>query len=293
MKPSRIALVGLFVLVAWHVSATVHADAVRTASAQASPLGRRQVPVRPVVRGRLRPAPLGGLTASTWAADCSSTLAADCSSTWGAEHKAVLIVQFGAGQSQQMTIAFGEETLSGLDLLTRSGLKLSMWGSAVCRIEAQGCAYPLEPCFCQCRGAPCAYWSYWHWQAGRWVYSPVGAASHQVHDGDIEGWAWSDGQPPSVTPTPGTALTPAAAEASDAPGQPGPALSPRETPAPAASTLAADCSSTLAADCSSTLGVAAAADSTERVPLEQYAVFVVLALALAGILVVVRQRGRG
>ena len=282
MKPSRIALLGLFLLVALHVSATVHADANRAAGAQASPRGRRQVP-----------APLGGLTASTLAADCSSTLAADysstlaadCSSTLGAEHRAVLIVQFDEGQSQQMYIAFGEETLSGLDLLNRSGLKLSMWGSAVCRIEAQGCAYPVEPCFCQCRGAPCAYWSYWHWQAGRWVYSQVGAASHQVHDGDIEGWAWSDGQPPSVTPTPGTALTPAAAEASDAPGQPGPALSPRETPAPAASTLAADCSSTL--------GVAAAADSTERVPLEQYAVFVVLALALAGILVVVRQRGRG
>jgi len=151
-----------------------------------------------------------------------------------------------------------------------------MWGSAVCRIEAQGCAYPAEPCFCQCRGAPCAYWSYWHWQAGRWTYSQVGAASHQVHDGDIEGWAWSDGQPPSVTPAPGTALTSVAAEASEVPGQPRPA-SPREAPAPTASTL----------------GVAAASSSAERVPFEQYAVFAALVLALAGILVVVRQRGRG
>jgi len=273
MKPSRIALLGLFLLVALHVSATVHADANRAAGAQASPRGcRLQVPVRPVVRGRLRPAPLGGLTASTLAADYSSTL--------GAEHKAVLIVQFDEGQSQQMYIAFGEETLSGLDLLTRSGLKLSMWGSAVCRIEAQGCAYPVEPCFCQCRGTPCAYWSYWHWQAGRWAYSQVGAASHQVHDGDIEGWAWSDGQPPSVTPTPSTALTPAAAGASESPGQPRPAASPREARSTGAPTA-------------STFGVAATTNSTERVPFEQYAVFAALVLALAGILVVVRQRGRG
>lgn len=225
MKRSRIALLGLFLLIVWPVSATVHADVARTAPAQAA-----------------NP------------------------STLEAEHRAILIVQFGEGRSQQLCIAFSEDTLSGLNLLTRSELKLSMWGSAVCRIEEQGCAYPAEPCFCQCKGAPCAYWSYWHWEAGRWVYSQVGAASHQVHDGDIEGWAWSDGQPPSVTPAmqdcqPGAALTLPTAGGSAEAGQPRPAVTTTGSP--------------------------------ERVPLGQYAIFVALVLALALVLVLARQRGRG
>ncbi|MBC7261914.1 MAG: hypothetical protein H5T63_07845 [Chloroflexi bacterium] len=115
-------------------------------------------------------------------------------------HQAGLVIQFGDGSYITRCIPFAEDSISGLELLMRSGLDVVMWGGAVCRIAQDGCDYPAEPCFCQCTGGKCLYWSYWHWRDGRWVYSQVGSADYLVHDGDLEGWAWSNGQPPSVVP---------------------------------------------------------------------------------------------
>lgn len=115
-------------------------------------------------------------------------------------HRAGLVIQFGDGSYITRCIPFAGDSISGLELLMRSGLNVVTWGGAVCRIEQDGCDYPTEPCFCQCRGAQCLYWSYWHWREGHWVYAQVGAADHQVRDGDIEGWAWSNGQPPPIVP---------------------------------------------------------------------------------------------
>ncbi|MBC7233068.1 MAG: hypothetical protein H5T68_07510 [Chloroflexi bacterium] len=115
-------------------------------------------------------------------------------------HRAGLVIQLGDGSYITRCIPFAEDSLSGLELLMRSGLHVVTWGGAVCRIDQDGCDYPTEPCFCQCTGAKCLYWSYWHWREGRWVYSQVGAADYLVRDGDIEGWAWSNGQPPPVVP---------------------------------------------------------------------------------------------
>ena len=120
-----------------------------------------------------------------------------------APHKATLIVQFGPGDYVERSIPFSEDSISGLDLLTRSGLQVSAWGSAVCRLEAYGCAYPVEHCFCKCESAPCSYWSYWYWQEGRWVYAQVGAAARRLRGGDSDGWAWGNGQPPDAIPTGG------------------------------------------------------------------------------------------
>ena len=145
------------------------------------------------------------------------------------EHRAGLVVDFGEGRAVQRCVTFGADTVTGLDLLARSGLKLQTWGSAVCRVEGQGCDYPLEPCFCQCRGAPCAYWSYWHWQLGRWTYSAVGAAAYALQDGDIDGWAWGDGKPPAVVPSPSDCM----AAGSTPPGGTAPALAPTQSRRPA------------------------------------------------------------
>nr|MBC7244667.1 hypothetical protein [Chloroflexota bacterium] len=116
------------------------------------------------------------------------------------KHWAGLVVQFGDGSYITRCIPFAEDSISGLELLMRSGLSIVTWGGAVCRIEQDGCDYPTMPCFCQCTGAQCLYWSYWHWRDGRWVYSQVGSADYQVRHGDIEGWSWSEGQPPPVVP---------------------------------------------------------------------------------------------
>lgn len=123
------------------------------------------------------------------------------------QRRAALIAQFGDDTYVTRCVPFSEESITGLELLTRSGLQLSLWGGAVCRIEQQGCDYPAEPCFCQCKGSSCQYWSYWHWQDGEtlpssgrgaWAYSQIGSGDYRVHDGDIEAWLWGDAQTPPV-----------------------------------------------------------------------------------------------
>jgi hypothetical protein len=110
----------------------------------------------------------------------------------------------------QRCVAFREEHISGYDVLERSGLALipmagGALGISICSIDHHGCNYPAEDCFCRCQGTPCVYWSYWHLVDGEWQYSSLGAASHRVRNGDVEGWVWSEGeyarsgqQPPKV-----------------------------------------------------------------------------------------------
>lgn len=175
--------------------------------------------------------------------------------------RAGLFVQFGDGSYVMRCISFSEESISGLDLLARSGLDIATWGSAVCRIEQSGCDYPAAPCFCQCQGAPCFYWSYWHWRDGRWVYSQVGAADYQVHDGDVEGWTWGDGKPPQVVPFEQICLS-------------------AETPA-GTTTLRPASVATETREPAST-PTAQTAPTGESAPLGQYAVFAVMAAVLIG-----------
>lgn len=116
--------------------------------------------------------------------------------------QAVLVVQFGDDSYVAHCISFSEESITGLELLRRSDVDISTWGAAVCRIEQVGCDYPGERCFCQCLAPPCRFWSYWQWSDGQWIYSQVGAGYHEVHDGDVYGWVWGNGQsPPSIVPS--------------------------------------------------------------------------------------------
>jgi len=121
-------------------------------------------------------------------------------------NRAVLIVAHGDGHLTTHCISFGEGEISGAEVLRRSGLSVRFteylgFGAGVCAIDGEGCPLEHEDCFCQCKGTPCSYWSYWHWCDGRWFYSQVGASSYNVHDGGIEGWIWGDGQsPPPLVP---------------------------------------------------------------------------------------------
>ncbi|MBN1145967.1 MAG: hypothetical protein JXA78_01825 [Anaerolineales bacterium] len=106
-----------------------------------------------------------------------------------------LVVQFESGSIEAYCIAFEEESLSGFEILQRSGLEViadfSGAGAAVCKIETFGC--PVDRCLdCQLP----SYWSYWHLEEGNWVYSQLGASLSQAHHGDVEGWRWGPGQPP-------------------------------------------------------------------------------------------------
>ena len=131
---------------------------------------------------------------------------------YAAGGRAGLVVQFGDGSLWTGCVAFDRETLSSEELLQRSGLNMVLdygygLGGAVCKIEGDGCDFPLQDCFCQCQGLDCRYWAYYHLLPdGTWEYSQVGASSYTVHDGDVEGWAWGPGdygvsgmQPPIYT----------------------------------------------------------------------------------------------
>jgi len=98
-------------------------------------------------------------------------------------------------------VAFTEDEINGYALLERSRLEFvasqsSGMGSAVCQIEGIGC--PASNCFCACQGSTCTYWSYWYVHEGEWTYSPLGASSRRVRNGQIEGWSWGVDTPPPL-----------------------------------------------------------------------------------------------
>ncbi|MGQ9501233.1 MAG: hypothetical protein ACUVSB_04145 [Anaerolineae bacterium] len=114
------------------------------------------------------------------------------------------------GKTITRCVEFSENEISGYEVLQRAGVDLSvefgMMGAAICRIDNKGCTYPQEACFCRCQGTPCIYWSYWHLRDGGWEYSSLGASSYFVRNGDVEGWAWGEGEygvsgprPPAVS----------------------------------------------------------------------------------------------
>lgn len=118
-------------------------------------------------------------------------------------HRAGLIVQHGNGTMTYAVVAFPEETISGIELLQRSGIEyLSVpfggLGEGVCQIEREGCeATECRRTVCQAtRSSP--YWQYLDQTADRsWRAAPLGASGSKVSDGDVLAWSWSAG-PPSL-----------------------------------------------------------------------------------------------
>ncbi|MEW5719950.1 MAG: hypothetical protein AB1817_15080 [Chloroflexota bacterium] len=122
-------------------------------------------------------------------------------------NRAGLVIVHGNGQTVKRCVEFAESQITGLDLLTRTGLDLNVdasnaVGVAVCRIDQEGCTFPGQPCFCQCQGSPCIYWSYWHLTSGTWKYSGTGASISAIHNGDVDGWVWGVGTVSGATPPP-------------------------------------------------------------------------------------------
>ncbi len=168
-------------------------------------------------------------------------------------NRAGLVVRHGDGRIVSACVAFAEQSISGLELLQRSGLSLVTQGSggagaAVCALDGEGCDYPTEDCFCKRDGAVATYWAYHRLREGAWAFSPLGASGARVQPGDVDGWAWGTGsveagtQPPplsfaqvcpAVAQAPSTAA-PAPAIATLVPAsQPTGATAPTPPPAPA------------------------------------------------------------
>ena len=123
--------------------------------------------------------------------------------------QAGLVIVHGDGSVTTQCVAFAEESITGAELLVRSGLDVAMeasgMGATICRLDGEGCGYPQESCFCQCQGSPCIYWSYWRLNEEGWTYSNLGAGYATVRDGDVDGWRWGEGtveraeEPPALT----------------------------------------------------------------------------------------------
>lgn len=114
-----------------------------------------------------------------------------------AYQRAALVVQNGDGSLLTACVAFSEESITGFELLNRSGLEIASvtdpsLGTAVCGIAAEGC--PSSNCFC---GMP-DYWSYWQSGEGDWAYAVSGSEASVVRDGAIEAWSWGEGTPPAL-----------------------------------------------------------------------------------------------
>lgn len=107
-----------------------------------------------------------------------------------------LVIQYPNDRVETYTVEFAEPSISALEALQRTGIGLDLDGGAVCSIRTVGC--PSNDCFCGCPPpfSPCYFWSYAHWNGRGWDLATVGAGQYQMHDGDVDGFYWSEGQAP-------------------------------------------------------------------------------------------------
>lgn len=129
----------------------------------------------------------------------------------GTANRAGLVIQHGDGTTFSTCVTFDEPSITGLELLRRAGVSIiidssSGLGAIVCAVDSEGCRYPDENCFCQCQGASCTYWVYWHLIEGEWQYSAIGAADWKVADGSVDGWVWGAGDVSGAEKPPATSF---------------------------------------------------------------------------------------
>ncbi len=126
--------------------------------------------------------------------------------------RAGVVVKFGDGSVHTSCVSFADDSISGLELLQRSGLDVIAQSSgnnaAVCKIGPDGCNFPAESCLaCKFGGGSGQgeYWAYWILNGDTWRYSQQGAGIRRVRNGEVDGWAYGVGsvqsgaQPPVTT----------------------------------------------------------------------------------------------
>jgi len=112
-------------------------------------------------------------------------------------HAAGLVIDYGDGRVSYAWVPFPEESITGIELLKRSGLSLVSvpfggLGEGICSIEGTGC--DVGECrsrLCQSGDRESPFWQYVRQdEPGRWKTIALGASQSTVRDGDIDGWAW-------------------------------------------------------------------------------------------------------
>lgn len=121
---------------------------------------------------------------------------------------AVLVVDYGDGRMTYAWVPFTESSISGVELLHRSGLDVVTvsfggLGEGVCRIETIGC--DVDPCrarLCQTGERESPFWRYLlPTRDGQWSTTGLGASASRVEQGDVNGWAWSGTEPTTGAPS--------------------------------------------------------------------------------------------
>lgn len=116
--------------------------------------------------------------------------------------RAGLVIIHGDGTRVTRVVPFSGAALSGIELLRRSGMGISVQkgsaGEAVYMIDGEG-----DPNGWVTRDGRNYFWSYFQLRGGRWRYSSLGAGQTTVKNGQVDAWVWqyygADKLPPTLT----------------------------------------------------------------------------------------------
>jgi hypothetical protein len=108
-----------------------------------------------------------------------------------AVHRAGLVIEHASGRLVTRCVTFMEDHISGFALIQRSGLSYQAqsygsMGQAICQFDGEPSPVPAN-----CLGTG-PYWQYLHRAGTRWVPSQLGASEWILHDGDMDGWHYTD-----------------------------------------------------------------------------------------------------
>jgi hypothetical protein len=122
--------------------------------------------------------------------------------------RAGLIVAHGDGRIAYALVTFDGESISGADLVQRSGLPVTEvtfggLGVAVCSIDTTGC--DIGECrkrLCQGPKRDDPYWQYFiESGSGSWQVAALGISGDSVPDGGVRALIWSAGTPQFPAPS--------------------------------------------------------------------------------------------
>lgn len=104
-------------------------------------------------------------------------------------NSAELVIKHGDGRVVKKTVTFKESSISGTEVLQRSGLQVSIVassaGEAVYMIDGEG-----DPNGWVTTNGQTYYWNYFRLTDGKWKYASTGAGLAKIKNGDTEGWLW-------------------------------------------------------------------------------------------------------
>jgi hypothetical protein len=149
-----------------------------------------------------------------------------------------VMIRYPDGHIESLCVSAPPGGITGLEVLQQAGVPLRVetqsGGVTVCAMRGQGCADPSAPCFCQCQGGgDCLYWTYYHWQGGRWVVATLGASNTPARPGVVEGGGWGAPPPaPSGAALCGLAAPAASPTPPQATATPRPPAPPTRRPVP-------------------------------------------------------------